>query len=70
MTTLSSRATFRALAPMTLLLAACSGQGGDGDATSLATEEHMARTVATMMAMILKCSFGLFMAAYIRDPLR
>lgn len=50
MNTLSSRAAFRMLAPMTLLLAACSGQGDDGDATSLATEEHMARTVATMMA--------------------
>ena len=50
MSTLTSRATFRVLAPMTLLLAACSGQGDDSGATDLATQEQMARTVATMMA--------------------
>lgn len=50
MSTLSSRAAFCVLAPMTLILAACSGQEGEAAGGDLATQENMARTVATMMA--------------------
>lgn len=45
-----ARAAFSALAPFTLLLAACSGQDSDSANTDLSTQEDMARTVATMMA--------------------
>ena len=44
-----TRAAIAALAPLTLLLAACSGQDNPGSG-DLATQENMARTVATIMA--------------------
>ena len=50
MSTFSSRAALCVLAPMTLILAACSGQGSETADGDLATQENMARTVATMMA--------------------
>ena len=46
----SNRATLGALLPLTLVLAACSGQGNESDGTELATEKDSARTLATMMA--------------------